>query len=576
MGRLAYEDWVPEEDRNRFTRIEQAIGELESNPSCREASSTLFWQVFFGLTELSAVIEFEREVHEMETIGYSFEDAASELKRERNRDNEYLLAYIRKDVRENKLEHPLPWIGLDLVIVDRIFDLLLGLNREPEMDVIRGGQDRLLSVAFTQLHLASILLRVASKLSWGGAEMADDLVSLGERAFGYIRENHELYGGIVLSERQALQLLQQAGFYCTPIPAEERDRVDYVESPPKSPLQEEREQSLSAVMSLFLNERFKANKKRGSNEEALSSFAMAVALWARSTSALAGELSLQAGVDCCEEIFLNKSTVSDWDGVANSCCLIVDHLSEIPDSDDLSIVQYVLDKQGWSWVALSYWQRASTRAENEMSPTQFKQLQDLERQSTHLSRLRNDFLGDLASVLEPESLRALIQGEIAWYESQPAGGRIEATANELRHVFESELRVLIFERAKETVSQILHNQELRRRLNIKSRDTSRLSLREMAILLTEAGNTHSLAALGIRDLVEGFPVSREDKDFLCVYLPQYLHALSDVRRSSEHPSRSDAVQLRNKTRDVRRKALGIGDKSYLERLLTIKEAVCRG
>jgi hypothetical protein len=381
-----------------------------------------------------------------------------------------------------------------------------------------------------------------------------------------------LYGGIVLSERQALQLLQQAGFCVSPIPAEEMDRVDYIELPPKSPLQEQREQSLSAVMSLFLNERFKANRRRGSNEEALSSFAMAVALWARSTSALTGELSLQAGVDCCEEIFLNKSTVSDWDGVANSCCLIVDHLSEFPDSDDLSTAQCVLDKLGWSWPALSYWQRASTRAENEMSPTQFKQLLDLERQSTHLSRLRNDFFGDLTSMLEPESLRALIQGEIAWYESQPAGGRIEATANELRHVFESELRALIFEHVKTSVNSILQDKQIRSRLKIQSTDTNGLNLREMAILLKEAGDTHSPTVLPLRQLIESFPISQKDKNFLYVPLPNYLHDLNRVRRSSEHPSRTDAIQLKDKTKIVRRKALGIGEPSYLAQLLTIKKA----
>jgi len=73
MARLSYEDWVSEEDRNRFFRIEQTIGELESSPTCQEASSTLFWQVFFGLKEGSATIEFERKVQMIEP---SFEKEA--------------------------------------------------------------------------------------------------------------------------------------------------------------------------------------------------------------------------------------------------------------------------------------------------------------------------------------------------------------------------------------------------------------------------------------------------------------------------------------------------------------------
>lgn len=557
MGRLNYEDWVPEEDRNKFFRIEQTIGELENNPICQEASSTLFWQAFLGLEELSAVIEFEMSAESMEI----------ELS-----DKEQLLALVRKDYR-GKTQHP--WMGLDHAILNRIFNVSLGLDQEPLMNAKEAGQDTLLSVAFTQLHLATILLRVISKISWGSPEVADDLMSLGERAFRYIREQHALYAGSLLSERQALQLLEKAGYYAIPILPEERNTTDFIEPPAKSPIQEQREESLSAVMSLFLKEQFKANKKRNRNEEALSSFAMAVALWVGSTSSLEGELELQAAVDCCENIFLNKSAVRDWESVANSCCLVVDNLSEFPDSGDL-VLQDVLDKQGWSWSAVSYWQRASTLAEMEMTPPQLKQVLDNQRNSVHLDRLKNDFLGDFINVLEPDSLKALIQAEKDWYESQPMGGRVEATANELRLVFERELIVLIFDLAREPVNQILQNQELRKRLNIQSKDTSRLSLREMAILLTEAGKTHSLTGLPIRKMVECFPIGRKDKDFLYVRLPRYLHDLSDVRRSSEHPSRSDAIQLRDKTRVVRRKVLGIGEESYLVRLLTIKKAACHG
>ncbi|MCL0057597.1 hypothetical protein M1N05_00810 [Dehalococcoidales bacterium] len=182
----------------------------------------------------------------------------------------------------------------------------------------------------------------------------------------------------------------------------------------------------------------------------------------------------------------------------------------------------------------------------------------------------------MTELLEAESLKALIQAEVAWHESQPAGGRIEATANELRLVFESELRALILKPAGESVNQVLRNRELTKPLNIKSKDNRGLSLREMAILLTEAGKTNSVAGLPIRQLIERFPLNQKDKDFLYVDLPNYLHKLSDVRRLGEHPRRSDAVQLRSRARDVRRKALGIGEESYLVRLLTIKRAARHG
>jgi hypothetical protein len=547
MARLSYEDWVPEEDRKRFFRIEQTIGELENNPICQEASSTLFWQVFLGLKKGSATIEFMKNVQ-------SIEPSPSK---------EALSAELREK-----------YIGPAHAKLDRIFNVLLGLNREPMTNVREGGQDRLLSVAFTQLHLATALLTSISKISWGSPEVAENLISLGERAFKYISEHNELYAGSLLSERQALQFLAQAGYSVTHVAPNEMNTTTFT-GLDKSPLQEQREESFSEVMSLFLNEQFKAHRKRGRNEEALSSFAMAVALWAGSTSSLEGELSLQAAVDCCEDIFLNKTAVRDWESVANACSLVMENLAEFPDSSNF-VLQDVLDKPGRPWLAVSYWQRAITLAEMEKSPTQIKETFDLLNQSTHFNRLKNDFLEDFFNVLEPESLKALIQAERDWHESQPMGGRIEATANELRLVFERELTVLIFNRAREPVNQLLGNQESRKKLGIESKDTSRLSLREMAILLTDAGNNGSFTGLPIRELIERFPISRKDKDFLYVDLPRYLQDLNNVRRSGEHPSRSDAIQLRSRTRVVRRKALGIGEESYLVRLLTIKKAACRG
>jgi hypothetical protein len=578
MGRLDYEDWVPEEDRNRFFCIEQSIGELEANPVCREASPALFWQVFYGLKELTPVIQFEAEIRKMESNGYSFDEAFSRLSSDENRDVA-LLALLRKEYRDKNWQvvpdswRQHPWITLEPAIFDRIFDVLLGFKSEAVVRAKEDGQERLLSLAFAQLHLATALLRAISRASWENRGLVEDLISLGDRAFNYLYEHHELYGGVVLSEMQALELLTQAGYYVTPVATEETDIAGLTELQPKSSVQEQREQSLCAVMSMYLNELFKTHREQGRNEEALSVFAVAVALWARSTSALEGELNVQAAVGCCENIFLNKSVVRDWKSIANACCLVLDNLAECPDSNDLLMTQEVLHQEPWTLSAVSYWQRARTRAEIEASPPQYKQLRDLEKQSYHINRLKNDFLEDLTNVLEPESLRALVQAEIAWYESQSMGGRSESTANELRHVFERELAALIFERARESINSILQNRELRKGLNIESRNASRLSLREMAILLTEAGNDRSVTGRSIRELIEHFPISPKDKGFLYVHLPRYLHGLSDVRRASEHPGGSDAAQLRNTTRVVRREALGIGDKGYLVRLLTIKKAV---
>lgn len=575
MGRLSYEDWVPKEDRNRFSRIGQTIGELENNPVCREASSTLFWQVFFGLKGLSAVIEIERRAQAMEKTGYSFNEALNALAGEENIDKDtVLIALIRREKSWQLIPPSLvqfTWIGLDPAILDRVFNVLLGLNRESVTSVKGGGQDRLLAVAFTQLHLATALLRAVSKISWGSPEVAEDLISLGERAFWYIREHNELYAGSLFSERQALQFLAQAGYVVNPVASNEMNTTTFTELP-KSPLQAQREESLSAVICLFLNEQFKADRKSGRNEEALSSFAMAVALWAGSTSSLEGELSVQDAVDCCESIFLNKSAVRDWESVANSCCLIVDNLSQFPDSDDLALHD-VSDSQGWSW-GVVYWQRASTRAENEMSPSQFKQVLDVEKRSSHINRLVNDFLEDLFVDLEPDSREALIQAEMNWYESRAMGGRVIAAANELRHVFEHELRSLIFKPLRESIDQMLQDQSLRNELRIKSKRAKGLNLTEMAILLKEAGKTSSLMGLPIRQMIEDFPVGQEDKIFLYVHLPTYLsNLIFDARNPSEHPAGVSKKELERRIKDMRRIALGIGSESYIVHLLKIKKVV---
>lgn len=581
MGKSTYEDWVPAVDRHRFPDIERSIGELETNPLCREASSTLFWQVSFGLQQLSDVLEVERKVQATRIPGYSFDEALSALVSAGEVSQDLALQAqiranpaMRKALQEElKLNLP-PWIGFDTSTLDRILDVSTRLKPGSVMDMEESGEDTLLCAAFTQLHMLTALLIGISEGSWSSWEFAEDLLSWGQLAYGYVLNHTELYGGIVLSERRAVQLLQEAGYTVRQIQDDQSSVVDLT-SPPASTLQEQREQSLCAVMSLFLNEQFKEHRRHNRNEEALLCFGTAVRLWGRSTSALEGKLCLQLAVDCCEDVYLGRSSVRDWQQVAEACWLISASLSDFPESDDLNAMDYVSDKQGWQWPAVSYWERAGTRAENEMSPAEFKRFQDLERESAHLVRLRSDFLGDLITVLEPESLRALVQAEVAWHESQPVGGRMEAMPNELRHVFETELRALVFNQAGGILSQILCNQALRDRLNVKSKHPERLSLREMAILLTEAGKTDSLAGPGMRRFIANLSISAADKGFLCADLPRYLHDLSDVRAKWEHPRNTDVRRLRDKTRDVRRRALGIGGKSYLERLLAIKNAARR-
>lgn len=109
-ARYKYEDWVTEQDRSRFFRVEQTIGALEDNPILREAASTLFWQVFFYLE----AVETARPISGLEELISSADPATCEK------------AMVELERLKAQLQGE--WANFDLTLLNRIHNTSLMLS----------------------------------------------------------------------------------------------------------------------------------------------------------------------------------------------------------------------------------------------------------------------------------------------------------------------------------------------------------------------------------------------------------------------------------------------------------------
>jgi hypothetical protein len=277
-------------------------------------------------------------------------------------------------------------------------------------------------------------------------------------------------------------------------------------------------------------------------------------------------LDVQKAADACWSLLNEASSGTDWKQLA--------HISrQLAWAPVLDVMETTVKCEGEKLTWVEFWRLAEGRCLANLDFRTAYQLLKEQEEEWHRDRLRRDFLGDNWRDLEPESQKHLVQMERDWYQSERSGGRVEAAANELLRLFECELRALIFNRIRHSINEILKNPESRKRMNIRSRSAKRLSLSEMITFLGEAANSHSLDSLPVRNLIGNFPVSQEDRDFLFIHLPRYLRDLRDVRHAIEY-HRTDA-KARSGLKNMRQKALGIGEPSVLRRLLQVKRSVVR-
>lgn len=279
------------------------------------------------------------------------------------------------------------------------------------------------------------------------------------------------------------------------------------------------------------------------------------------------KFEVQEAVDIFEHLKRRPEKVKSWARV-KEICQKFDRMSD-PYPSGFGLGEWTItDGNGNQYDSIFYWRRAVGFAECKMSPSEFWDTLRHREAENHSQRLKTDFFGESWEHLEPKTRESLIQMEINWYVSPERGGRLEAAANELRLAFEHEMNAIVFRRIGKAVNQILQNKELKKQLNLKSRNASNLSLSEMASLLKEASNEHSLRVLSVRQFIEALPLPDTEKGLLYVKLPEYALDLARVRRKPEH--RDNYNQIAREIRELRNQALGIGIESLLLRLAQIK------
>jgi len=555
MGRERYSDWVPEADQR--PNSEQALGDLEADCTCRGAAADLFWHIESRLDQVQHLdrvrdVDQEALLFLQEYPGNSAEETAEAI-----RILEERLNLSDDERRAGMIEHI-------HTLLNRIHELVRVMESRSR-DLAGRPKDEWVASAFVQLHLVTVLLRAIGKRCWGSSDLVDELVDIGEGAFE-----------LALPDEDVWLFFTESWFYG--IKASLREEGVDLESPGRataheetSPTEEQRKQSLWAVSAMFCNEAFKAKFDSGADEEALTCFAKACRLWQESWSGLSGELNLVEAANCFERLKLTRTAVSSWKTVAESCNLIRDSLGTFPESEDLESNLEILDRQKRPFEAIAYWQQAATYAEGKMSPSDFNLVLDAREKGAISKRLKQDFLEEAYELLEEGSRKALIEAESRWYESLTLGGRREGMVNELRLAFEHEVDATVFRdrQVRKSIDKILANAAIRKRLHLSSKPGGRLGLQDMATLLELAGNEHALEALAVRSYIESLSLPDDDRDFLVSKLPEYLHKLAGTRAKPEHREKVPLETMKS----LRRRALGIGEPSYLRKLLNIKKAV---
>jgi len=236
MSKDTYNDWVPEDDRLEFFRIEQSLGTLEEQSMYQIAASTLFWQLYYLNDKPIAV-----------------------------------------------------------AVLDRLNAIIDKLEKQRLSSSVNCTPKDLLNMAFVQLHLVTALLVANDDINWISSEVIEDLDDIGNKAINYIIDSDQHpYMGYFVTAGELIKLILDGENVDTTEEAIEilsvgRDDPTYIVGPSVEDL---RRESCSAIMALFLSEHYKICRHQGFNQRALKSFSRAVALWDYSESGISGVLDM--------------------------------------------------------------------------------------------------------------------------------------------------------------------------------------------------------------------------------------------------------------------------------------------
>lgn len=258
-----------------------------------------------------------------------------------------------------------------------------------------------------------------------------------------------------------------------------------------------------------------------------------------------GEFDIQEVVDLFREIKNHRQSVKDWKLIAESCALLQYFGLAEQFYDPWGIVE---DGEGRSAVtAVEFWAGAEAFAEQQMSPSEFRQYLEEKERTEAQERLKRDFFdGGLWEVFEDDTRAKLEEAEHHW-EKKQFGDMV----NDLSMAAQSELPAMF-----PFLKQALHQAE-------------RSELRQMAYLLTVDTMTQaSIKGLKLSKGDEG------DENFVLEKLPRHLKDLASARVPASHLI-PQVAQSKN-PQEIRKLWLGINQPGILPHLARIKKLCEKG
>jgi len=512
LERQSLSDFVPDEHLRAFPSMDAAIAELERTPEHRDAATTLFWRLWDDVDELDP-------------------DAVTPLASR--------LCEI--------------WRSQRLVV-----------------EASEGAEGLGDDDAVAQLVVASTLLTLHRLGLWQGAGLMPELVESGSNAFK--RVPFEAHGVLFISSRLVRLFMQQLDWEPT---SSLQDDSDSGSTDEPSTSDVKLQASVASITAQLWVSAFELEMGRADYLAALEAFAMSAACLAWSESAFSIFLK-QADAATCYRLLTSEASRLEsggWRRISEACYLIGDALdADSPDLEGDSPEPPIKWPKAYTWNAKQFWAHAARESENRMSPSDLVAALDQAQTAEHVTRLQIDFLGTLFEAMTESSRNALVQAEKVWYTSDRDFGRRMAAVHEYRHVFEYELREMLFVHTWQIVKRLLQENPEGRRGKVP-RTIEALSLGDMIWVIEKLKNLDTSTAR-LRTALQSIGVSQT---IILTIASEVLPAMRDVnniRNDDEHGTKTEKALLTELAK-ARKAILGIGQKGAVAALLDIKKGLTR-
>jgi len=222
-----------------------------------------------------------------------------------------------------------------------------------------------------------------------------------------------------------------------------------------------------------------------------------------------------------------------------------------------------------------YLEQQISFCDGRLSHKEILQVVEQQKRDYQEKRLRTDFFGDLWWDLELGTRERVISAEYEWYDGFDRRSYVRSAIEHYSAALEIELRALVFsvDEVRRCVKGIIDKQRddrsYRRSMQINSRTAESLNLKDISKLLRYAMENRKDVE-PIRKAILALPVAEHKKALFSQgqFLEDLLHVYL-LRIDSTHTLENPDILLR--TRDLRRRILGIGCDGYLVSLATMKK-----